>query len=233
MSDTTELVAELRNALTDWNGADIPDAELPRIDVLCGTLRRAADALEANARALAEAGAEIGRLRSELAEAKSAITEANNSLFGSQGYFLSLNGGAADKYHLSRAIEDMKASGRKSDRALLDAQEALKPFARLKLPWKPAGNAGAYSILFDDIRRAQSALDNRAVALADATPEKSTLSQDQEIAGLREEVRRKDERIGELVRVVRLYCGHDKLTDGLKIGALANHPYFSPLDGEA
>lgn len=49
------LVEELRNVLTDWNGADLPDAESPRVDVLCGTLRHAADALEAQARELAEA----------------------------------------------------------------------------------------------------------------------------------------------------------------------------------
>lgn len=43
--DVAALVADLQNVLTDWNGADIPDAELPRVDVLCGTLRLAATAL--------------------------------------------------------------------------------------------------------------------------------------------------------------------------------------------
>lgn len=42
-------------------------------------------------------------------EAREAIAEANNSLFGSQAFFLSLSGGPADRYHLSRAIEELKA----------------------------------------------------------------------------------------------------------------------------
>ncbi len=38
------------------------------------------------------------------------------------------------------------------------AVEALKPFARLELPKKPVGNAGAYSLLHTDIRRAAEAV---------------------------------------------------------------------------
>lgn len=39
--------------------------------------------------------------------------------------------------------------------------EALKPFAALKLPTiKSPGNAGFYSLRFDDIRRAKAALSN-------------------------------------------------------------------------
>lgn len=38
------------------------------------------------------------------------------------------------------------------------AVEALKPFARLELPKKPVGNAGAYSLLHADIRRAAEAV---------------------------------------------------------------------------
>jgi hypothetical protein len=101
----------------------------------------------------------------EFARAKAVITEANNSLFGSQGYFLSLNGGPADKHHLSRPIEELKRSTRQN----WQMAEALKPLAKLKVPFKPVGNAGAYSILFDDIRRAQQALENSKAALADAT----------------------------------------------------------------
>lgn len=77
--DTAGLVAELRNVLTDWNGADIPDAELPRIDVLCGTLRRAADeierlsALESRAVALADANTKDTAKDSEMAEARAAL----------------------------------------------------------------------------------------------------------------------------------------------------------------
>lgn len=37
------------------------------------------------------------------------VTEANNSLYGSQGFFLSVNGGEPDKYHLALAIEKLKS----------------------------------------------------------------------------------------------------------------------------
>lgn len=55
----------------------------------------------------------ITSLRNQLAEAKAVITEANNSLYGSQGFFLSTDGGAPDKYHLARPIEDLKARSNK------------------------------------------------------------------------------------------------------------------------
>lgn len=54
MSETEKVVADLRAVLTDWDGTDIPDAELPRIDVLCGTLRRAADLIAHQAARLEE-----------------------------------------------------------------------------------------------------------------------------------------------------------------------------------
>lgn len=54
MTDHT-LIAELRDLITDWDGADIPDCSLPRIDILCGTIRRAISALENPAVALADA----------------------------------------------------------------------------------------------------------------------------------------------------------------------------------
>ena len=45
-----------------------------------------------------------------------------------------------------------------ADDKLAKAVEALEPLARLELPKKPVGNAGAYSILHTDIRRAKEAL---------------------------------------------------------------------------
>lgn len=45
-----------------------------------------------------------------------------------------------------------------ADDKLAKAVDALEPFARLELPKKPVGNAGAYSILHTDIRRAKEAL---------------------------------------------------------------------------
>jgi hypothetical protein len=53
--------------------------------------------------------ARIQELEGALEQARQLVTEANNSLYGSQGYFHSLNGGPFDKHHLSRGIEDLKA----------------------------------------------------------------------------------------------------------------------------
>ena len=55
-----------------------------------------------------ESAAEIERLRRERDEARTIVVEANNSLYGSQGYFHSTNGGPFDKYHLARPIEELK-----------------------------------------------------------------------------------------------------------------------------
>jgi hypothetical protein len=61
-------------------------------------------------RALAEA---VPTLVREREEARTLVTEANNSLYGSQGYFHSLNGGPFDKYHLARGIEKLKSNARR------------------------------------------------------------------------------------------------------------------------
>lgn len=66
------------------------------------------------AQALRTLAAEKATLEAEFAQAREVIAEANNSLFGSQGYFLSLNGGKAEKYHLARPIEDLKAHARQA-----------------------------------------------------------------------------------------------------------------------
>ncbi|MBR0946699.1 hypothetical protein ABIF68_007827 [Bradyrhizobium japonicum] len=47
-------------------------------------------------------------------EARQMVIEANNSLYGSQGYFHSLDGGPFDRYHLSRGIEKLKATNRRN-----------------------------------------------------------------------------------------------------------------------
>lgn len=70
---------------------------------------------DAEAQSIAAA---IERLVAERDEARLLVTEANNSLYGSQGYFHSLNGGPFDKYHLSSAIEAMKARGNRQWTAL-------------------------------------------------------------------------------------------------------------------
>ena len=42
-------------------------------------------------------------------EARQMVIEANNSLYGSRGYFHSLDGGPFNKYHLAEGIEKLKA----------------------------------------------------------------------------------------------------------------------------
>lgn len=74
--------------------------------------------------------------RQERDEARLLVAEANNSLYGSQGYFHSLNGGPFDKYHLATGIEKLKAQSRKEWRRAEAAEariatlmQALEPFA--------------------------------------------------------------------------------------------------------
>lgn len=80
-------------------------------------------------RALEEGSAlkdRIEALERERDEARGLVTEANNSLYGSQGYFHSLNGGPYDKYHLASGIENLKSSCRAAERkvAELEADKA-------------------------------------------------------------------------------------------------------------
>ena len=60
-----------------------------------------------------EAADTIATLRKQLENAREVIIEANNSLYGSQGYFLSLNGGPPNKYHLAEGIEELKSNVRR------------------------------------------------------------------------------------------------------------------------
>jgi hypothetical protein len=69
------------------------------------TARIAAEAIRSLSR-LCQIPAECERERDE---ARQLVIEANNSLYGSHGYFHSLNGGPFDKHHLSRGIEKLKA----------------------------------------------------------------------------------------------------------------------------
>jgi hypothetical protein len=52
-------------------------------------------------------------LEAERDSDREVIEWANNSLYGSLGYFVSLNGGERDKLHLARGIEDLKTANRK------------------------------------------------------------------------------------------------------------------------
>lgn len=84
-------------------------------------------------RALAES-------RAELEEARGMVIEANNSLYGSQGYFHSLDGGAYDRHHLARGIEDVKARLNVEWRRAERLAEALR---LLMIEVEASGNADA------------------------------------------------------------------------------------------
>lgn len=55
-----------------------------------------------------------------------AIAWANNSLYGSLGFFLSANGGAPDEHHLDAAIEKLKAAGNRSYHRIAALEAALR-----------------------------------------------------------------------------------------------------------
>lgn len=59
-----------------------------------------------------------------------AIAWANNSLYGSLGFFLSMNGGPADEHHLDRGIEDMKQYSNKQYHRILELEAALRQIAQ-------------------------------------------------------------------------------------------------------
>lgn len=69
--------------------------------------------------------ADLERVTAERDEARLLVTEANNSLYGSQGYFHSLNGGPFDKYHLATGIENLKASSRENWRKITAAEARI------------------------------------------------------------------------------------------------------------
>ena len=68
----------------------------------------------------------------ELAEAKEVIAWANNSLFGSRGFFLSTRGDLPpNPHHLDTAIEKLKADARMKHRAEAERNSALDQCTRL------------------------------------------------------------------------------------------------------
>ena len=73
----------------------------------------------------------LSSLVRERDEARELVTEANNSLYGSQGYFHSLNGEPFDKYHLATGIEKLKSEANRQYHAL-EAAEARASAAEAK-----------------------------------------------------------------------------------------------------
>ena len=78
-----------------------------------------------------EAADLIQRLAGQVAEAREAIGWANNSLFGSHGFFLSLNGGPPNEHHLDTAIEELKERARRGGNAEDRLREAVEVMHRV------------------------------------------------------------------------------------------------------
>lgn len=107
-----------------------------------------------------EAAEALASLRRELEEAKALVAEANNSLYGSHGYFHSTNGGSFDKYHLSTAIEKLKDGARAWAR-VQSAAEHVTHYAYGRTPDEQVGQI-AFQIIRE--RRAYAEQDlSRAV----------------------------------------------------------------------
>ena len=80
-----------------------------------------------------------------LEEAKALVAEANNSLYGSHGYFHSKDGGSFDKYHLATAIEKLKDGARAWAR-VQSAAEHVTHYAYGRTPDEQVGQV-AFQII--------------------------------------------------------------------------------------
>ena len=76
-----------------------------------------------------QAASRISQQDAELERLKAVIAWANNSLFGSHGFFLSLTLGDHDEHHLDRAIEDLKERNRKLHAELAAERESVADLA--------------------------------------------------------------------------------------------------------
>jgi hypothetical protein len=102
-----------------------------KLDLLADTY----DAIAAEKEAQADLTRRLAEVTAERDAAQRVIAWANNSLYGSHGFFLSLDGGPADEHHLDSAIEQLKDRARartaaeaalsRRDEALRAAREAL------------------------------------------------------------------------------------------------------------
>lgn len=85
---------------------------------------------------LAQQATQIAEQDKEIKQLKAVIAWANNSLYGSHGFFLATDGGASDEHHLDRPIEDLKQRSNllTNEVAALSAQvtEQAKEVAKLK-----------------------------------------------------------------------------------------------------
>jgi len=175
-TDITGLVVELHDLLTDWNGADLPDSSLPRVDILCGTVRRAADALTAQAAELVEARERADRYEHIANDHRSLIGEIKPALAEARGHVRQLQD------FNSRREMDVLAIARSRDEALAAlkvAEEALEPFAEAAASYDPDEGDGrdiawSHDFTIASLRRARSALENSKARLADANSNPET-----------------------------------------------------------
>lgn len=124
------------------------------------------DHIEAHADRLDRAWAILPGLLSEREASRAAIAEANNSLYGSQNFFLSVNGGEPNKYHLARPIEDLKARARttaKDKARIVELEQILGELLPSRLcgeshnpPLPDDERIGIYSWTWGLIRRARA-----------------------------------------------------------------------------
>ncbi|PJN95866.1 hypothetical protein CNY89_05985 [Amaricoccus sp. HAR-UPW-R2A-40] len=119
--------------------------------------------------------ATIATLTAERDEARALVAEANNSLYGSQNYFHSLNGGDFDKHHLSRGIEELKETSKRWWRATRFA-EAERDEAQERAT---RAEAERYELL------ARNHHGRRALEFADREAEKNEIAMMAEIERLR------------------------------------------------
>lgn len=125
-----KLIKKLKSENEDLNA-------VLRVEALTlANVRNERDAIksdcEANhvpAQALTDAMKELERCRAELELDRKVIAWANNSLFGSHGYFLSKCGGPPNEMHLHDAIEDLKSYCRKSGAELAESKELSQNLA--------------------------------------------------------------------------------------------------------
>ena len=127
---------DITERLREWSNYDDP----PGV-TLDDLLNEAADDIERLSSVAMQLSANQQQLIRERDEARQLVIEANNSLYGSQGYFHSLNGGEFDKYHLSRGIEDLKTS----------ATEAMSRSRYLESSLREIGEAELHSVARADI----------------------------------------------------------------------------------
>lgn len=95
----------------------VREAEHPEVSL--GVLLRQADLTQL----------QLAALLDEDAAAREAVAEANNSLYGSQAFFLSMDGMSPDRYHLARPIEELKRRARRARGEEDTATEALVFYA--------------------------------------------------------------------------------------------------------